>query len=154
MSELLRPIDLTYPQFRAEQGPVPMVSAMEQLEETAELRVKPGLDVLYDNSKSSPEIDYAGYALTTYLHPQQRLEFQYPEAAEELKVALAGMGLAVDSGPRLSSQDFYVEFGDCFDIRALTQKYWPHREGVYKQEDFKQNGYILGPIVRLHVDLI
>src|SRR5688572_14770853 len=107
MSELLRHTDLTYPQFRAEQGPVPMVSVMEQLEEIADLRVKPGLDVLYDNSKSNPEVDYAGYALTTYLHPQQRPEFQCPEVVRELKVALAGMGLAVDSSPCLGSQDFH-----------------------------------------------
>lgn len=146
-------IDLTYQQFRAEYHPMPIARTLEQLGDIIDLRVKPGLDSLYEDYAARSDVAYAGYALTRYLYPQQRLEFQYPDAAEALKLALVGTGAAIASGPRPNAQDFYLRLGNCFDIRALAwqnRQLW--REGVYKQPDFRESAFILGPVVRLRTD--
>lgn len=149
MSERAESIDLVYHQFRAEHQPMPVATGFEQLGEIIDVRVRRGLDELYAQANPA-EVDYAGFALTRFLFPQQKLEFQYPEAASALKDALVGMDMSVASGPRPNPQDFWIEFGDCFDIRALARQnpnLW--RETVSKHDDFVEAGFITGPIVRL-----
>lgn len=153
MSEFLRQTDLTYLQFRAEHNPVPIVSDIEQLNDIVELRVKPGLDALYDGWQSSSEVAYAGYSLSTYFHPHQRPEFKYPQGVAELREALRAMGAAVDNTPHLNNQDFHIELGDCFDARALKRKYRREHEGRSRQRYFKEIGHILGPVIRLQTTL-
>ena len=153
MSDFLRQTDLTYLQFRAEHNPVPIVSDIEQLNDIVELRVKPGLDALYDDWQSSSEVAYAGYSLSAYFHPHQRPEFKYPQAMAELRGALGAMGVAVDNTPRFNSQDFHIELGDHFDVRAMAHKYRREREGRSRQQYFKEIGHILGPVIRLQTTL-
>lgn len=154
-------IDYLPLQFRTEHEPVPMVGDFDQLGDAIETRVKPGLDDLLTEIDINT-VEYAGYALLTYLFPQQRLEFMFPEQAESLKLALVGIDMDVASGPQPNPQDLYIHFGDSFDVSAIARRSpdkW--REGVFTQRNlrdmenfgtFKDHMFILGSLVRTYVD--
>lgn len=154
-------IDYLPLQFRAEHELVPMVRDFDQLGDAVETRVKPGLaDLLAEIDITT--VEYAGYALLTYLFPQQRLEFMFPEQAESLKLALVGIDMDVASGPQPNPQDLYIHFGDSFDVKAIARRSpedW--REGVYPQQNtrdlegfgtFRDHMFILGSYARTYVN--
>jgi hypothetical protein len=152
--------DIWYLQFRDEPGAMPVAQDLDHLGELIEDRVKPSAEQMFGEADLT-EAEYAGYALPTYLFPESRFEFMFPELANAVKEGLSGMGLAVNDSPRTHRQDFYLDRGDCFDVRTITHKY-PRamRETVHSQEEiegvFKGYGsfgaHILGPVVRYFVD--
>ena len=159
MSEVVSHTDLISLQFRDELRPMPQAKDLDHLSELIEARVKPGLAELCSKSDLSTA-EYAGYAFATYIFPMDRLEFRFPEAAQEMRKAITGVGLKVgDILPR-NPQDFWLSESDCFDNRAISHRY-PRlfREGVYPQSDIEgvskgygSGAYVLGPVIRHYVD--
>jgi hypothetical protein len=125
-----------YLQYRAENRPLPHVRHIDQLGGLIEARVKPGLDVLYDDElKKAPNVAYAGYALADYIHPLQRLEDRYFDPND----------------PRRPNQSFWLRGEHCFDAALARKTLDSSHQHVSKQDGFRENGYILGPVVRFAV---
>src|SRR5579875_185541 len=114
--------NLVFLQFRDQATPIPVAKDLEHLGSLIETRLKPAADRLFEEVDLSTA-EYAGYALSTYLYPQSRFEFKFPELANSLKESLAGIGMAIDDSPRDARQDFWLSYGDCFDVRAVAHKY-------------------------------
>lgn len=140
-------------QFRDECLPMPIVADREHLGALIRTRLRPGLQKLLRENADLEDIDYAGFTLHAYAHPQQRLDFKNPEAAQAILNALLGADVPMISGPVQNAQDFYLRRGDCFDIRALARAD-PERwnEGFRRQRSIRETDFILGPVIRLHCD--
>lgn len=163
MAEVVPVANEIHLQFRDTHHPIPMADSMEHLGELIEERVKPGLTEMIDGIDMTT-VEYAGFAMPRFLHPQQRLDFIFPAACEDLKTALVGMDTHVASGPQPNRQDFYLHFSDALDVKAMAhQSPEKWREGVYPQMTdsdpdmakfgtFLDNAYILGPHVRTHYE--
>jgi hypothetical protein len=152
-AEVVARHDPIHLRFRGEEVPIPMVRDREALGEVIAAQCPRGLAALMAEYSDDPDVEFAGYALTTYTFPQDRLDFGDPAAAEALKLALLGAGMAVESGPRPNQQDFWLELGDCFDVRALARgvpEVWGTT--VWRQSAFPKYGFILAPTVRFRTD--
>lgn len=155
--------NLIHLQFRGDLEPIPMAQDLDHLGELIDARVKPGLEEMVNGVRMST-VEYAGFAMPRYLHPEQTLDFIFPGLCEDLKTALVGMDMDVASGPRPNRQDFYIHFGDAFDVKAIShQNPEKWREGVYSQMPssdpdlaklgtFADDAFILGPHVRTHYE--
>jgi hypothetical protein len=136
MSELSPSSDLMYLQYRAENRPLPHIRHIDQLGELVEDRVKPGLDMLCDDElKAMPNIGYAGYALAPYIHPLQRIEDRYFDPND----------------PRRITQSFWLRGEHCFDTALARKMLDSSRQRTVRQGDVRENGYILGPVVRFAI---